>query len=427
MSLEMTNETLLDPNEYTILIVDDNPQNLKVIDIYLRKHGFKTLIASKGELALNRVQHISPDLILLDVLMPGIDGFETCQRLKADQQTRDIPVIFMTALTETSHKLKGFQVGGVDYITKPFQQEEVLARVKTHLQIQKEMAERKRAEAALREAHEEIIRLEKATLELKMAGGFAHEMRNALTGIQLALHLVIQQGQTLCEKNVETLGEVFHVLEPYIPQEYWEKVVQEFEMIDEHEETLNNVISLIRDHTTRAMEVTTLILNYARLGWAEIGEEDVYLPSLIESIIQEHAQEFQEQQITLRSRLSSTRSLVGNPAHFYMMINNIVLNARDALLELVDGRERVIDISLCENDRHQILHITDNANGIPDDHLIKIFDPFFSTKPTTGTGLGLSVVSKLVPMYRGTIDVTSKEGEGTTFTFTFPVHEDSPK
>jgi signal transduction histidine kinase len=252
-------------------------------------------------------------------------------------------------------------------------------------------------------------------------------MRNALAGIQLALHLVTQQEQTLCEKNVEILGEVFHLLESYIPEKHWEKIVQEFETIDEHEETLNNVISLIRDHTTRAMEVTTLILNYARLGWTEVGGEHVYLPSLIESIIQEHAQEFREQQITLRSSLSSTRSLVGNSAHFYMMINNTVLNARDALLELADGRERVIDISLHENDQYQILHITDNANGIPDDHLLKIFDPFFSTKPTTGTGLGLSVVSKLVPMYHGTIDVTSEEGEGTTFTFTFPVHESSPK
>ena len=119
----------------TILVVDDHPTNLSVLVELLREDGFKVLVATSGEVALQQLQLNTPDMILLDVMMPGIDGFETCRRLKANTQTQDIPVIFMTALSETVDKLEGFEVGAVDYITKPIDNEEVLARVKTHLAI----------------------------------------------------------------------------------------------------------------------------------------------------------------------------------------------------------------------------------------------------------------------------------------------------
>jgi PAS domain S-box-containing protein len=119
----------------TILIVDDNPANLGVLFDFLGNSSFKVLIAQDGESAIQKVEYASPDLILLDVLMPGIDGFETCRCLKANESAKDIPVIFMTALTETVDKVKGFHLGAVDYITKPLQYEEVLARVNTHLRL----------------------------------------------------------------------------------------------------------------------------------------------------------------------------------------------------------------------------------------------------------------------------------------------------
>lgn len=121
--------------DYNILIVDDMPINLSIVVDYLEEYGFGIRIARNGESALERVRYDQPDLILLDVLMPGIDGFETCRRLKADPETRDIPVIFMTALTNPEDKVHGFEVGAVDYVTKPLGQEEVLARVTTHLRL----------------------------------------------------------------------------------------------------------------------------------------------------------------------------------------------------------------------------------------------------------------------------------------------------
>lgn len=119
----------------TILIVDDSPTNLDVLFDYLRDSGFKVLVAEDGEGALQRAGYAQPDIILLDVLMPGLDGFETCRRLKGNEETKDIPVIFMTALSDTVDKLKGFEAGAVDYVTKPVEVAEVLARVRTHLTL----------------------------------------------------------------------------------------------------------------------------------------------------------------------------------------------------------------------------------------------------------------------------------------------------
>ncbi len=131
----MNPSTILCSQNPTILIVDDTPANLAVLADHLEERGFQVVVAQDGEEGLERAQLVRPDLILLDVMMPGIDGFETCRRLKLAAGSKDIPVIFMTALAETSDKVKGFEVGGVDYVTKPFRIEEVLVRIKTHLAL----------------------------------------------------------------------------------------------------------------------------------------------------------------------------------------------------------------------------------------------------------------------------------------------------
>jgi len=125
----------MDAHAETILIVDDNPVNLGVVSDHLEEHEFGVTVAQCGEEALKRAEFGQPDLILLDVMMPGIDGFETCRRLKMNDATRDIPIIFMTALTDVHDKVAAFQAGGVDYVSKPFQLEELLARVRTHIAL----------------------------------------------------------------------------------------------------------------------------------------------------------------------------------------------------------------------------------------------------------------------------------------------------
>jgi len=147
----------------TILIVDDTAANLDVLTNYLDSYGYSVIVAQDGEEGVARARFARPDLILLDVMMPGIDGFEACRRLKANMETKDIPVIFMTALSDTSDKITGFSVGGADYITKPFQIEEVLARVNTHLALHAMQQQLQRAQNELEE------RVAQRTAELAQA------------------------------------------------------------------------------------------------------------------------------------------------------------------------------------------------------------------------------------------------------------------
>lgn len=180
-------------NTVTLLIVDDITTNLLVLLDFFSSCGFETLIAQDGESALQRAQLALPDLILLDVVMPGIDGFETCRRLKNDPKTRDIPVIFMTALNDMENKIKGFEVGAVDYVTKPLQQEEVLARVSTHL--------------TLRSLQKEL-EIQNEQLD-EFAHTVAHDLKNPLSAIIGFADLLVEvSGEQLDAESSEYLEDL---------------------------------------------------------------------------------------------------------------------------------------------------------------------------------------------------------------------------
>ncbi len=170
----------------TLLIVDDVPTNLKVLAAYLQNHHFKVRIAQDGEDALEQVSYAHPDLILMDVMMPKLDGFETCRCLRENPLTRDIPVIFMSALSETFDKVAGFEAGGVDYITKPFQYEEVLARVNTHLTL-KHLKDQIKTQNLLLEkrVQERTAELEETRRQIIRSLGIAAEYRDNETGLHV--------------------------------------------------------------------------------------------------------------------------------------------------------------------------------------------------------------------------------------------------
>ena len=155
-------ETTQTNNKGSILIVDDKPENLTVLRQMLTDHGLRVRPAISGEIALRTVQTDLPDLVLLDIVMPNMDGYEVCRKLKADEQTRHIPIIFISALNALEDKVKAFSEGGVDYITKPFQIEEVLARVNTHINLH----------SLQRCLEKKNIKLQKALDEVKQLRGF---------------------------------------------------------------------------------------------------------------------------------------------------------------------------------------------------------------------------------------------------------------
>ncbi len=218
----------------TVLIVDDKPENLDIVVNYLKESGFKPLVASNGEIAIERTRYTQPDIILLDVMMPGMDGFETCRNLKSDKSTKDIPVIFMTALSDPEHKVRGFSVGGVDYITKPLQKEELLARVTTHLKIHRyqedlerdvksRTAELEERTAALEiEVYERKKALEELRILRNYLSNIIDSMPSTLIGVDAQLRVTLwnrkveeRTGITASEAEGKTLEELF----PELPNE----------------------------------------------------------------------------------------------------------------------------------------------------------------------------------------------------------------
>ncbi|MCY7284372.1 MAG: response regulator, partial [Cyanobacteria bacterium CAN_BIN43] len=158
------------PSTSTVLIIDDNPDNLSFAVYSLEENGFNVVVAQDGSSGLKRAQDTQPHLILLDVLMPNMDGFETCRRLKLNEETCDIPVIFMSALSDTEDKVKGFEVGAVDYVTKPIQREELLARITTHLRIQ----------ALTKQLQQQNQKLQQQAIELAQAKQAIEEVNQEL-------------------------------------------------------------------------------------------------------------------------------------------------------------------------------------------------------------------------------------------------------
>lgn len=427
-------------NSDLILVVDDTPANLEVLSEALNDAEFEVAIATDGELAINQAELSLPSLILLDIMMPGIDGFETCRRLKASSITQDIPIIFMTALADATDKIRGLNLGAVDYVTKPFQEGELIARVKTQLklhhltqnleqQVAGRTVELTQALEQLKQSQIHLVQSEKMAALGQLVAGVAHEINNPVSFIHANLDYVEEYTQILLDflqlyqKNYPNPVEEI--------QEQAEKVDLEFVQSD-----AIKMVASMKIGTERIRQIVLSLRNFSRMDEAEIKTVDIH--EGIEStlmILQHRLKATSErpeiQVIRDYDSLPPVECYAGQLNQAFM---NILVNAIDAIEEanikhsyqlLQDDYNQIrIRTSVINSQLVQIA-IADNALGIPEHIQRNIFDPFFTTKPVgKGTGMGMSITYKIITeKHQGQMKFYSKPPQGTEFIIQIPFHQ----
>ena len=382
-------------HEATILIVDDNQTNRDVLSNYLTKDGFKVLPQPSGEAALLALQTHTPDLILLDIIMNGMDGFQTCAKIKADEATKDIPIIFMTALSDTDDKVKGFELGAVDYIIKPFQYQEVLARVKTHLTIQqlRKSLESKNADLEDALARERLMLDE---LRLSLSLSLPHELRTPLTVIL---------GFSSFLTNAEQFPDKEHVLE------------------------YGNAIYRNGLRLHRLVENALL---YANLKLIKYTSHDMLLSQrdqphnikrILRSVALQRAKETERQE-DLVMAIADVFARV-SPTNFEKVITELIDNAFK-----FSRRGTPVTINTILTDTECIISITDHGRGMTQEQTNSIGAYMqFGRKQQEqqGTGLGLIIAYLLAELEGGRIVFDSEPELGTSVRLIFErepiVHE----
>lgn len=353
----------------TILVVDDNPNNIMLLYEQLSREGFNLWIAENWESCAEVLQHGKPDLILLDIMMPKVDGYEVCQRLKAEPETANIPIIFMTALSDTINKVRAFNIGAVDYITKPFHKEEVLARIKTHLTMSK-------MQKALQTHNQELD---------AFAHTVAHDLKNPLSAFSSLLDLLKTE---------------------FIP----DKVPSEKAL---------HYLDLARQSVSRTFNIIDALLMLAGVS----KQQELQLQPLKMCDIVQRAQE----RLTLQ--IEKTGAVITEPKQWPVAqgyapwVEEIWANYISNALKY-GGTPPVLNLGATLQPNGQVkFWIQDNGEGLSEEQQKVLFTPFtrLKTHRQEGHGLGLSIVERIAHHLKGTVGVESSLGQGSIFYFTLPV------
>jgi signal transduction histidine kinase len=386
----------------TILVVDDSPSFLISLLDHLASRGFLVLIARHAEEGLLRAEFGLPDLILMDVVLPGMDGFEACRRLKASEATKDIPVIFMTSLTVARQKVLGFEAGGVDYITKPFQIEEVLARVQTHLALRKANRELQQMFGQLNRAKEELVQKEKLAALGALVAGISHELNTPIGNGLMIASAFEDQTSEICQQFARGEPMRRSALEAYLSN-------------------ANTAVEILVRNLHRAAD---MVANFKQVAVDQTSAQRraFLLAEVVAGNVLTLQPTIRRTPHTVTQDIPQSLMMDSYPGPLGQVITNLLTNA---IIHGLDGRDdgTIAIRSGLEDQDCVVISIADNGNGISGDNLQHIYEPFFTTKlGVGGSGLGLHIVHNIVcDVLGGRIEVQSTPGAGTTFTLTLPL------
>lgn len=370
----------------TILIVDDMPANLELVAGHLEQHGYRVVAAQAGDEAVERALLVRPALVLLDVMMPRIDGFETCRRLKARDELRDLPVIFMSARSDIGDKLAGFSTGAVDYVTKPVDSAELVARVGTHLalatlrrqlaeqngRLQREIASREQAQAALQRSNAELEQL---------AYVASHDMQEPLRMIASYLQLIERRYRSLLDADG-----------------------QEF-------------IGYAVDGAKRMQAMIEDMLAYSRVGTKGRPSAPVAGAEIVR-IAREHLR-LAIEDAGAEIEVGELPRVHGDAAQLVQLMQNLLSNA----LKFRGSAPPRIRIDCEAAGADWCFAVRDNGIGIDPEYAVRIFGMFqrlHSRSAYPGTGIGLALCKRIVERHGGRLWVEPADGGGSVFRFTLP-------
>jgi two-component system, NtrC family, sensor kinase len=381
-------------SKQTILVVDDTPENISVVKGVLGAI-YKVKAVLNGETALKVAGADTPDLILLDVMMPEMDGYEVCEKLKQSDSLKDVPVIFLTAKNQAEDIVKGFEVGAIDYINKPFNPQELKARVNTHLQ--------------LKAVQTQLVQSEKMAGLGTLVAGVAHEINNPVNFV----HMNTQNLKSDIQKHKDFLYELLE---------------EEKEIIAHLDSSFQKFDSKLKDINEGSERIKTIVLDlrtFSRLDEAE--QKTIPLSEGIDSTLRLVKAKYKKD-VEFICSYQDDPNIECWPAQLNQVFMNIIINASQAIISKQvstgDPTPGTLTIQTLLHGNELGISFHDTGCGMTNDVKQKIFEPFFTTKPVgEGTGMGMAITYGIIEQHKGRLEIDSVLDEGTKITVFLPVSD----